>query len=196
MKNMTKIKSLGVFCGSASGNNPAYIESARTLGTLLGENGIRLVYGAGHVGMMGAVAEATLKAGGQVTGIINELLQSREEQKLELSELQILPSLHIRKNALFDSSDAFCILPGGIGTLDEVFEIVTLKQLGEHVKPIVMCNVNGFWEPYRRIIDSLIHEGFVKPSDAGLVTYVDRAEDVLPAVEAEIERAAGIRKAV
>lgn len=183
---MKKIKSLGVFCGSANGKNPEYIRAAKDFGTILGKNNIRLIYGAGHTGMMGAVAEAVLENGGEVTGIITTFLQEKEEQKLKLTKLEILSSMHIRKEALFDSSDAFCILPGGIGTLDEVFEIVTLKQLGEHKKPIIMYNANGFWEPYRQIIDSLIREGYVKSADADLVTYVDTVENILPTIEKEI----------
>ena len=183
---MTKIKSLGVFCGSADGKNPAYVKAAGKLGKTLAENNVELIYGAGHVGMMGAVARGALENGGRVVGIINTLLQDREEQIFKLTELKILPSLHIRKDAMFAASDAFCILPGGIGTLDEVFEIVTLKQIGEHNKPIIMYNENGFWEPYRAIIERLIDEGYVKPEHAKLVTYVDKVEDILPAIDAEI----------
>ena len=183
---MFKIKSLGVFCGSANGQNPEYVKDAAKLGRLLAENDIRLVYGAGHVGMMGAIAKGSLEAGGHVTGIINTMLHEREEQLFELTELKILPSLHIRKDAIFEASDAFCILPGGIGTLDEVFEIMTLKQLNEHRKPIIMYNANGFWEPFRKIIDTLIKEGYVRPEHARLVTYVDKIEDILPTIEKEI----------
>ena len=186
MTNMAKIKSLGVFCGASNGKNPAFIKAAEELGTLLGKNGIRLVYGAGHTGMMGAVAEATLNAGGKVTGIINDLLQSREVPRFELSELKVLPSMHVRKDAMFEAADAFCVLPGGIGTLDEVFEIVTLKQLGEHSKPIIMYNADGFWEPFRNIINALIAEGYVLPEHANLVTYVDSVDEILPAIDGEI----------
>lgn len=183
---MFKIKSLGVFCGSANGKNPEYVKDAAKLGRILAENKINLVYGAGQVGMMGAISKGALDAGGHVIGIINTMLQNREPQLFELSELKILPSLHIRKDAIFEASDAFCVLPGGIGTLDEVFEIMTLKQLKEHYKPIVMYNANGFWEPFRKIVDALIAEGYVRPADANLITYVDRIEDILPAIEAEI----------
>ena len=183
---MFKIKSLGVFCGASDGKNPSYIKDATELGRTLAENGIRLIYGAGHVGMMGSVAKGALQAGGHVTGIINTLLQDREPQLFELSELKVLPSLHIRKDAMFEASDAFCVFPGGIGTLDEVFEVMTLKQLGEHYKPIIMYNANGFWEPFRKIIDTLIEEGYVRPEHAKLVSYVDKIEDILPTIEAEI----------
>ena len=183
---MFKIKSLGVFCGSADGKNPAFVQDAAKLGRLLAENHIRLVYGAGHVGMMGALAKGALEAGGHVTGIINTMLQNREDQLFKLSELNILPSLHIRKDAMFEASDAFCVLPGGIGTLDEVFEVTTLKQLEEHYKPIIMYNAHGFWEPFRKIVDTLIAEGYVRPEHAKLVTYVDKIEDILPVIDAEI----------
>lgn len=183
---MFGIKSLGVFCGSAPGRNPRHIEDARKLGKMLAENHIRLVYGAGHVGMMGAVAAGTLESGGEVLGVINTLLQDREIPTLKLTELQILPTLHIRKDALFEASDAFCVLPGGIGTLDEIFEVMTLKQLGEHTKPIIMYNTDGFWEPVRKIVDTLVGEGYIQPDHAKLLTYVDRLEDILPTIGAEI----------
>lgn len=185
---MKRIKSLGVFCGAANGVNPQYVKDAEHLGTLLAENDITLVYGAGHVGMMGAVAKGTLDAGGKVIGVINTLLQEKEEQILKLSELKILSSLHLRKEALFRYSDAYCVLPGGLGTLDEIAEIMTLKQLGEHDKPIILYNANGFWEPYRDIIDSLINEGYMRPEHAKLVTYVDNLEDILPAISFEINQ--------
>ncbi|MBR4127285.1 MAG: TIGR00730 family Rossman fold protein [Alphaproteobacteria bacterium] len=184
---MFNIKSLGVFCGSADGKNEDFVKDAEKLGRLLAKNDIRLVYGAGHVGMMGAIAKATLEAGGQVTGIINTLLQEREKQILKLSELKILPSLHTRKDAMFSASDAFCVLPGGIGTLDEVFEIMTLKQLGEHHKPIIMYNAHGFWEPFKKIIDSLVEKGYIQPQHAKLVSYVDKVEDILPTIDVEIK---------
>lgn len=183
---MYKIKSLGVFCGSAEGKNPRYIKDALQLGKILAENNIRLIYGAGHVGMMGAVAKGALSAGGTVVGIINTLLQDREQQIFKLSELKIFPSLHIRKDAMLESSDAFCVLPGGIGTLDEIFEVMTLKQLGEHHKPIILYNAEGFWEPLRKTINSLIDAGYIRPEHAQLLTYIDNIEDILPTIEAEI----------
>lgn len=183
---MYKFKSLGVFCGSASGVNSQYVKDAAKLGGLLAKNGIRLIYGAGHVGMMGAVAKGALEAGGTVVGIINTLLQDREEQIFKLSELKILPSLHIRKDAMLEASDAFCVLPGGIGTLDEIFEVMTLKQIGEHKKPIIMYNANGFWNPLKNVIDTLIGEGYVRPEHAKLLTYVDNVDDILPTIDSEI----------
>ena len=183
---MHKINSLGVFCGSADGKNPDFVNDAKRFGRLLAENNVRLVYGAGHVGMMGAIAKGTLEAGGRVTGIINTMLHDREKHLFDLTELKILPSLHIRKDAMFEASDAFCVLPGGIGTLDEVFEVMTLKQLEEHYKPIIMYNAYGFWEPFRKIVDALIAEGYVRPEHAKLVTYVDKIEDILPTIDAEI----------
>ncbi len=193
-KKMFRIKSLGVFCGASNGKNAAFIHDAAEFGKILAQNGIRLVYGAGHTGMMGALSKSVLDAGGRVTGIINTKLQELEPQTFELSELKILPSLHIRKDAIFEESDAFCVFPGGIGTLDEVFEIMTLKQLQEHYKPIIMYNAYGFWEPFRNIVDALIKEGYVRPEHARLVSYVENVEDILPAIDAEIaahEKAAG-----
>ncbi|MBO4520824.1 MAG: TIGR00730 family Rossman fold protein [Alphaproteobacteria bacterium] len=184
---MFRIKSLGVFCGSADGKNPDYVKDAEKLGRILAQNNIRLVYGAGHVGMMGAVAKGALEAGGHVTGIINTFLQEREDQLFKLTELKIFPSLHTRKDAMLEASEAFCVLPGGIGTLDEVFEVMTLKQLEEHHKPIIMYNANGFWEPFKKTIDALIGEGYVRPEHARLITYVDKIEDILPTIDKEIE---------
>lgn len=183
---MYKIKSLSVFCGSADGKNPRYVQDAFKLGKILAENDIRLIYGAGHVGMMGSVAKGALESGGTVVGIINTLLQDREEQLFELSELKVLPSLHTRKDAMLEASDAFCVLPGGIGTLDEIFEVMTLKQLGELDKPIIMYNVDGFWEPVRKMIDTLVEAGYIRPEHAQLLTFVDRIEDILPTIEAEV----------
>lgn len=183
---MFKIKSLGVFCGASDGKNTDFVKDAAKLGKILAQNGIRLVYGAGHTGMMGALSKSVLDEGGHVTGIINTKLQALEPQTYDLSELKILPSMHIRKDAMFEASDAFCVLPGGIGTLDEVFEITTLKQLKEHYKPIIMYNAHGFWEPFRKIVDTLIEEGYARPEHAGLVTYVDKIEDILPTIDAEI----------
>lgn len=185
---MTKIKSMAVFCGSADGNNPAYIEGARELGKIMAENGVDLIYGAGHVGMMGAVAESVLKAGGRAIGIINETLNEREEQIFPLTDLILYPSLHERKDAMYGMSDAFCVLPGGIGTMDELSEIMTLKQIGDLNKPIILFNIAGFWDPFRVFIDRLISEGYLKPEYENLVTYIDRAEDILPAVRREIEK--------
>ena len=183
---MFNIKSLGVFCGSANGKNPRYVQDAFKLGKILAENNIRLVYGAGHAGMMGAVAKGCLESGGTVIGIINTLLKNSEKQVLTLSELKILPSLHIRKDAMLESSDAFCVLPGGIGTLDEIFEVMTLKQLGEHDKPIIMYNADCFWEPLKKMIDDLIDAGYIRPEHARLLTYVEKIEDVLPTIEEQI----------
>lgn len=183
---MFKIKSLGVFCGARDGKKSDFLQDAAKFGEILAKNGIRLVYGAGHTGMMGALSKSVLDAGGHVTGIINTNLQAMEPQTYDLSELKILPSMHIRKDAMFEASEAFCVFPGGIGTLDEVFEVMTLKQLKEHYKPIIMYNAHGFWEPFRKIVDSLIAEGYADEEHARLVTYVDKLEDILPTIDAEI----------
>ncbi len=184
---MTKIKSMAVFCGAADGNNPAYIKGAHTLGKIMAENGVDLVYGAGHVGMMGAVAKSVLDAGGRAIGVINKTLNEREEQTFLLTDLILYPSLHERKDAMYAMSDAFCILPGGIGTMDELSEIMTLKQIGDLNKPIILFNIAGFWDPFRIFIDRLISEGYLKPEYEKLVTYIDRAEDILPTAQKEID---------
>ena len=151
-----------VFCGSHSGGPPVYRAAARLLGTLLAERGIGLVYGAGHVGLMGVLADAALAAGGQVVGVIPQSLVDRELAHRGLTELIVVDTMHRRKAVMAECSDAFLALPGGYGTLDETFEILTWAQLGIHTKPVGLLNVAGFFDGLLSWLDHAVREGFIK----------------------------------
>jgi uncharacterized protein (TIGR00730 family) len=156
------IGSLCVFCGSSVGSKPAYIGAAIALGKTLAENGIRLVYGGGRVGLMGAIADAALNGGGEVIGVIPEHLVAREVAHPGLTDLRIVPSMHERKALMAELSEGFVALPGGLGTLEEFFEVWTWGQLGLHRKPYGLLNVNGFYDPLVQFIDQLVEQKFVK----------------------------------
>src|SRR3979411_1023379 len=147
MAAMNEIKTVCVYCGSGPGTNPRFIESAIALGKALAENRIRLVYGGGSIGLMGAVATSVLDHGGTVTGIIPDFLTARENVLTRVQELIITPDMHERKRLMFERSDAFVALPGGIGTLEELVEQLTWQQLGRHSKPVLLANIDNFWEP-------------------------------------------------
>ena len=182
---MNSIRSLCVYCGSSAGRHPAYLETADILGTAMGRAGIRLVYGGGTRGVMGAVAEAVIRAGGEVTGVIPRFLIDMEATQSELKrldELIVTEDMHERKHAMFERSDAFVALPGGIGTLEELVEVMTWGQLGRHRKPIAIANVNGFWDPLAALLDHMRDEGFIHTAHQVRPIVVDRIEDVLPAI--------------
>ncbi|GEO82465.1 LOG family protein [Pararhodospirillum oryzae] len=183
---MTALRSLCVFCGSAPGGDPRFMAQARLLGTRLAEAGVTLVFGAGNVGLMGGVALAALEAGGEVVGVIPEHLTRVETPDAERMELHVVGSMHERKRLMFDRSDAVCILPGGIGTLDETFEILTWRQLGLHDRPVILVNVAGYWDGLVALVDRVVSDGFAKPHARDLFTLVDDVEAVLPAVRAEL----------
>ena len=157
------IGSLCVFCGSSVGSKPAFIGAAIALGKVMAEQQIRLVYGGGRVGLMGALADAVLQAGGEVTGVIPEHLVAREVAHQGLNDLRIVSSMHERKALMAELSDAFVAMPGGLGTLEEFFEVWTWGQLGLHRKPYALLNVNGFYDPLVQFIDQLVEQKFVKP---------------------------------
>lgn len=158
-----------VYCGSNAGTNPAYRAAARHLGTLLGERGIGLVYGGGKVGLMGVVADAALAAGGEVIGVIPEALRAREVGHTGLTGLRVVNTMHERKALMEALSDAFIALPGGLGTLDELFEILTWSQLGMHAKPCGLLDVAGFFAPLVAWLDHATAEGFVRPPHRAMV---------------------------
>ncbi len=162
------ISSLGVFCGSSSRVAAVYREAAAALGVAIAARGWRLVYGGGRIGLMGLLADAALAAGGEVVGVIPEFLRGLEVAHTGLSELRVVPTMHDRKRAMFDLADAFVVLPGGLGTLDETIEIVTWKQLGLHDKPLVLIDIGGFWKGLRTLVDDIVREGFAHPEHAGL----------------------------
>ncbi|HBK04302.1 MAG TPA: TIGR00730 family Rossman fold protein [Acetobacteraceae bacterium] len=176
---MTSIRSLAVFCGSRVGINPVYAAAGRTLGQGMGRAGIRLVYGGGRIGIMGVVANAVLEAGGQVLGVIPEFLTKMEVAHEMATEMVVTDTMHTRKLRLYEESDAFLIMPGGLGTFDEAFEIITWRQLRLHDKPILLCNVAGWAEPLVAMIDHAIRQGFADPSCRGLFEVIDSVEAAL-----------------
>ena len=159
--NMSRIKSVCVYCGSGPGTNPAFMAAARQFGRILADNGIRLVYGGGSAGLMGACAEAVLDHGGFVTGIIPEFLTDREHMLMRAQERIITRDLHERKRLMFERADAFVALPGGVGTLEELVEQLTWAQLGRHRKPILLANVGGFWDPLIAVFEHLRSSAFL-----------------------------------
>jgi uncharacterized protein (TIGR00730 family) len=176
---MTAIRSLAVFCGSRVGVNPAYAEAGRALGRGLGQAGIRLVFGGGRIGIMGVVADATLAAGGKVLGVIPEFLTQWEVAHTNVTEMVVTDSMHSRKRRLYDESDAFLIMPGGLGTFDEAFEIITWRQLRLHDKPILLCNVAGSVEPLVATIEHAIEQGFADPACRALFEVIQGVPAVL-----------------
>ncbi len=178
--------SVCVYCGSGKGNNPAYATAAIALGQALANTGIGLVYGGGGLGLMGEVATATLRAGGHVTGIIPKFLSEREHMLREVDELIITEDMHARKRMMFERSDAFVALPGGIGTLEELVEQLTWSQLGRHAKPIVVANIDSFWSPFLNLLDHMKSDAFIRPGLEVSFTVVDSAEKIVPAIKAAL----------
>jgi hypothetical protein len=176
------IRSVCVFCGSSSRVDEVYRDAASRLGAAIAKQGLTLVYGGGKIGLMGILAEAGLGAGGRVVGVIPGFLRDLEVAHEGLTELRIVDSMHDRKRAMFELADAFVVLPGGFGTLDETIEIVTWRQLGLHDKRVVLVDVNGFWEPLRSLIATVVATGFAHPEHANLLTIVRSVEDVFAAL--------------
>ena len=186
---MDQIKTVCVYCGSGPGSNPRFVEAAIALGKTFAENRIRLVYGGGSVGLMGAVAKSTLDHGGLVTGIIPDFLKSREHALTRVQEMIVTPDMHERKRLMFERSDAFVALPGGIGTLEELVEQMTWQQLGRHAKPVLLANIDGFWEPLIALLAHMRSTEFIRPSLPLEVLKADRVEDVLPRLRSAAARA-------
>jgi uncharacterized protein (TIGR00730 family) len=184
---MSKIQSVCVYCGASDRASPRYKLAAKEVGQIIAENELRLVYGGGRMGLMGVVADAVLKAGGHATGIIPKHLQDREARHDELSELHIVDSMHIRKTMMVERSDAFLVLPGGYGTLEEAFEILTWKQLGLHKKPIIFLNIFGYWSPLKELKQHLFDESFIKADDLKLFSIVDTPDQIMPALRIAAE---------
>jgi len=176
---MTAIRSLAVFCGSRVGGNPAYAEAGRMLGRGLAQAGIRLVFGGGRIGIMGVVADAVLQSGGSVLGVIPEFLTKWEVAHDRVTELVVTDSMHTRKRRLYEESDAFLVMPGGLGTFDEAFEIITWRQLRLHDKPILLCNIDGWATPLVATIDHAIAEGFAATTSRELFEVIDSVSAVL-----------------
>jgi uncharacterized protein (TIGR00730 family) len=184
MNDMSTIKTVCVYCGSGPGTNPRFMESAKALGKALAEGGIRLVYGGGSVGMMGAVATSVLDHGGMVTGIIPGFLTAKENALKRVQEMIVTPDMHERKRLMFEHSDAFVALPGGIGTLEELVEQLTWQQLGRHSKPVLLANIDGFWEPLLGLLAHMRATQFIRPTLSIDILKAERVEDILPRLQA------------
>jgi hypothetical protein len=174
-----EIQALCVYCGSASKVRESHLQAARDLGKLAAQAGVAIVYGGGRVGMMGAVAAGAMDAGGQVVGIIPQHLEALEAGNRDTAEYHVVDSMHARKQLMAERSDAFCALPGGFGTLDETFEIITWRQLKLHDKPVILVNIDGYWDPLLRLVDHQVAEGYLRGDPADLFLVVDRVEQVL-----------------
>lgn len=186
------VRSVCVYCGSGPGTEPAYTAAARTLGHALAENGIRLVYGGGGLGLMGEVARATLEAGGKVTGIIPDFLVQREHMLKEVSDLVVTADMHERKRQMFERSDAFVALPGGIGTLEELVEQLTWAQLGQHTKPIVIANIGGFWSPFLELLQHMRERAFIRAGLEVRFGVEADASEIVPRVQAMYAETGGM----
>ncbi|MDB5511240.1 MAG: Rossman fold protein family [Enterovirga sp.] len=173
-----------VYCGSSPGTDPTFAEAADRFGALLAERGLGLVYGGGDVGLMGIVARSVLRNGGHVTGIIPDFLRRRENMLDDAQETVVVPDMHTRKRLMFERSDAFVALPGGVGTLEELVEQMTWAQLGRHTKPILLLDLKGFWRPLITLLAHMRLNGFIRPGLELNYQVAERVEDVLPMLEA------------
>ncbi len=180
---MTSLSSVCVYCGASAQVADVHKDAAHALGEGLAQRGIRLVYGGGRVGLMGIVADAAIAAGGEVVGIIPDHIQSMEVEHTGLTELHVVDSMHTRKRMMVERADAFVILPGGLGTLDEAFEVLTWKQLRLHDKPIVIADVDGYWRPLLGLIDHMVAQGFTRVDRSRLYRVADQIDTVFTALE-------------
>lgn len=180
-----------VFCGSGAGNRPEFTDAARRIGALLASHGLRLVYGGGDVGLMGEVARSTLAHGGHVTGIIPEFLKTREQPLHLAQETIIVPDMHTRKRMMYERADAFIALPGGIGTLEELVEQMTWSQLGQHTRPILVLNTQGFWNPLLDLLRHMREAQFIRPDLDASYLVVSDPDEAVRALLAAIATAAG-----
>mgnify|MGYP006265881585 CR=1 FL=1 len=177
------LSAICVYCGSAVGTDPAHRDAATSFGRLLAENQIRLVYGGGSLGLMGELADAALAAGGKVTGILPRFLHEREVGHPDVDDLVLVDSMHTRKRLMLERSDAFVVLPGGLGTLDETFEIITWRMLSLHDRPIVVANIGGYWDPMLALWEQQAAFGFLRTEHRRIPYVVDGVEAILPALE-------------
>ena len=181
---MKNVRSLCVFCGSRLGADTAFAEAAEALGRCLAERGVRLVYGGGSIGLLGVVMQAVLDHGGEVTGVMPEFLMRREVGNPDLTELVVVDSMHARKRRMFELADAFAILPGGLGTLDEAIEIITWQQLRLHTKPIGVLSVGDYWANFETLIERVIAQGFADEGIRALYSVAADVEALLASLEA------------
>ena len=181
---MGQIRTVCVYCGSSPGNDPAFVAAATRFGEILAENGIGLVYGGGAGGLMGALASAALARGGDIIGVIPKFLIERERMFRGAAELVLTTDMHERKRIMFERSDAFVALPGGLGTLEELVEQLTWAQLGRHTKPIVLVNIDGFWAPLLQLLRHMHEAAFIRPEMDVRFATVDSADEVIPTIRA------------
>jgi uncharacterized protein (TIGR00730 family) len=178
-----KIQSVCIFCGASSGFDSAYHAAAAELGETIGSKGINLIYGGGQTGLMGVIADSVLNSGGEVTGVIPDYLNNRGLGHQGLSRLEIVNSMHERKRRMFDLADGIVVLPGGVGTLEEALEVITWKQLGMNDKPIVILNVQKYWQKLDELIFAMIEHGFAAPPTQDLYELVNNPSEVVPMLE-------------
>ncbi|MBP5161233.1 MAG: TIGR00730 family Rossman fold protein [Alphaproteobacteria bacterium] len=189
---MKKLEKICVFCGSKSGKDPVYTQAAFQLGTILAQNNIQLIYGAGGTGVMHAVADGCKQAGGQVLGVtIDRLFKIEKPDLSDEDEVQVFHHMFTRKVAMTKMADAFVVLPGGLGTMDELFELMTLKQLGVVQSPLIVLNINFFFDGLRAFIHQFIRDGFVNMAHEDLVQFVENVEDILPTIEKQFQKTQG-----
>ena len=181
---MSPIQSVCVFCGASNSIADSYFEEGQALGKRIASSGYQLVYGAGDCGVMGAVARGALQMSGHVTGVFPEVIRGIEKEHQSLSETFIVPDMHTRKMEMFNRSDAFIILPGGFGTMDETFEVITWKQLHTHCKPIILYNFQGYWDAWQQLTDQFITQGFAHPDTKKLYHIVNNMNDVFALLSA------------
>jgi len=179
---MSKINALCVYCGSSPGTDPAFVAAAQSFGKILAENDVRLIYGGGSIGLMGALAQAVLKHGGKATGVIPEFLVRRERPHHDRAEQVVVSDMHARKRAMFERADGFVALPGGLGTLEAGVEQRTWAQLGRHKKPILVANINGYWDPLLALIEHMRAVKFVPSAFDVEFLVATRVEEILPAL--------------
>jgi uncharacterized protein (TIGR00730 family) len=185
------VRSVCVYCGSNPGFDPAFRTAANSLGTEIGLRGLRLIYGGSHLGLMGVLADAVITAGGPVTGIMPRLLVEKEAAHRGLSDLRMVDSMHERKMQMADLADAFVTLPGGFGTLDEMFEMVAWSQLGLHSKPVVLWNVNGFYDSLFAFLDNIVRTGLLRPQHRALIREARTLEEVFARLAEPVEAGGG-----
>ncbi len=193
---MSKINALCVYCGSSAGTDPAFIEAARAFGKILALNGVRLIYGGGSIGLMGALADAVLENGGTATGIIPEFLTRKERPRRLAQELIVTRDMHERKRTMFERADGFVALPGGIGTLEEVVEQLTWAQLGQHKKPILIANIAGYWDPLLTLVAHMREQQFLPAQYRVDFLVADRVDDILPRLRAAARSVAEAEQAM
>ncbi len=189
---MSEIRNVCVYCGSGPGNDPVYASAATIFGRTLAEAGVGLVYGGGGLGLMGIIARAVLEHGGHVTGIIPDFLIKKEMMLEDVQEVLVTEDMHERKKLMFECSDAFVALPGGIGTLEELIEMSTWRQLGRHTKPIALANVAGFWDPLLDLLNHMRAQEFIRAHMEVHLDVVNRPEDILPTVQERARLITGV----